>query len=448
MATKLNSKDNLGFWAFTPLLVFLVVYFGGGCVYLALGRENPFDIIPMIVPMLLGVGSTFFMGTGKFDDKMNRFARHAGKSNVVVMCIIYLLAGAFAGSAKAMGGVDSVINFGLTYLPSKFLFAGVFIISCFIALAMGTSMGTCAAMAPVAFGLAEATGGNVALALAAVVGGAMFGDNLSIISDTTIAACQGMVCNNSDKFKMNAAMAAPAAIISIILFAVMGTSGTLEGPHPYELIKVVPYLAVLIAALCGVNVFIVLISGTLFAGIVGIGTGSLTLATYMASIADGVAGMRGLVITSMLFGGMAGVAEELGGIQWALDVFSKKVSSRAGAEFSVAGLVSIIDGALGNNTVAIIVSIPLAKQIAAKYDISRKRMASILDVFSCAVQGLTIHGGQLLVAAAVAGLGPLDLMPYSFYQILLAVFGVLTILFVKTKTASELGQPWTDEDLE
>ena len=444
---NVKGKENYGFWAFLPLLVFLMVYFGGGLIYMCLGTPDPFDKIPMVIALLIGIGTTFFMGKGTLDEKMERLAVSAGQPNIIVMCFIYLLAGAFAGVTSGIGGVQATVNFGLTFIPVKFIIAGLFIISCFISLAMGTSMGTAAAIAPIAVGVCNATGANPALALGAVVGGAMFGDNLSIISDTSIAACQGMGCHPKEKFKMNFLIALPAAIITIIILVIQGTEGGMSGPYPYEFIKMLPYIVVLGTALMGMNVFIVLIMGTLLSSIIGIVTGTVSVAELLASMAGGVSGMQGIVITSLSIAAMAGVAQKLGGIEWAVNVFTNKIKSQKGAELSVAALVALIDGALGNNTVAIIVSLPLARKIASIYDISGRRIASLLDIFSCSIQGLTIHGGQLLVAATFANLSPVALMPYSYYQILLGLAGLVTIFFVKTKKGSEVGEVISENEV-
>lgn len=441
------KTERYGPWAFLPLIVFLIVYFGGGLVYMACGVENPFDKIPMVIALLIGVGTTFFMGKGTLDQKMTRLAISAGQPNIIVMCFIYLLAGAFAGATSGIGGVQATVNFGLTFIPVKFVIAGLFIISSFISLAMGTSMGTAAAIAPIAVGVCEATGANPALALGAVVGGAMFGDNLSIISDTSIAACQGMGCHPREKFKLNFLIALPVAFITIIIFVIKGTTGAVEGVYPYEIIRVLPYIAVLITALTGMNVFVVLIMGTIFSSVIGLVTKTVGIAELLNYIANGIGGMQGIVITSLSIAGMAGVAEKLGGIEWVVDVFTNKIKNQKGAELSVATLVSLIDGALGNNTVAIIVSLPLARKIASLYDISGRRIASLLDIFSCSIQGLTVHGGQLLVAATFANISPVSLIPYSYYQILLGVAGIITILFIKTKKGSEVGEVMNSEEV-
>lgn len=441
---KSNSKD-FGIIAFIPMVVFLVIYIGGGMIYSSLGFNNPYGVIPIAVPLIIGVVVGMFMGKFKggtrLDDQIDVFMVSAGAPGVVSMMIIYVLAGAFAGSAEAMGGVESVVNFGLTYIPSKFIVSGIFIIASFISLAMGTSMGTIAAIAPIAVGFAESAGISPAIALGALVGGAMFGDNLSIISDTTIAACQGVGCNNKDKFRMNFFIALPAAILTIIIFAFKGGGGAVVGgSYPYELIKIVPYLIVLISAVLGMNVFAVLLSGILLSGIVGLATATFTITGFVESIGIGIGGMSMLLVNTLLITGMAGQIKAMGGIKWALNFFEQRIGTKRGAEYSVSALSAGLTFMLGNNTLAIIIGSPLAKTIGAKYDISKRRLASLLDIFACTVQGLTLHGGQLLIAGMFAGLSPLELLPYSYYQILLGIGGIVTIQFLKTKSASELGE--------
>src|SRR5699024_7645269 len=273
---KLVTK-NYGGLAFLPLLVFLALYLGGGIIFSMMGIENPFQQIPRETALIAGLVIALLMGQESLDEKVDVFAESAGDSGVILMCLIFLLSGAFAGVAEAMGGVESTVNLGLTYVPQKFIFSGLFVIASFIATSMGTSMGTIAAIGPIAVGIAEKASIHPGIAISAVVGGAMFGDNLSIISDTTIAATRGVGAEMKDKFRMNFLIALPAAIISIIAYAMVGTAGTLDGEFPFQLIKVLPYIVVLITAIVGVNVIVVLLSGTIFAGVVGLVMGSMTI---------------------------------------------------------------------------------------------------------------------------------------------------------------------------
>lgn len=445
-----NNTHDFGIFAFIPMIIFLLIYVGGGMIYSSLGVGNPYGVIPIAVPISIGVVVGMFMGKFKgkvrLDDQIDVFISSAGEPGVITMMIIYVLAGAFAGSAQAMGGVDSVVNFGLTYIPSQFIVAGIFIIASFISLAMGTSMGTIAAIAPIAVGFSENAGISPAIALGALVGGAMFGDNLSIISDTTIAACQGVGCEQKDKFRMNFLIALPAAILTIIIFAIKGGGGVIgNDSYTYEFIKILPYLVVLLSAVLGLNVFAVLLSGIFLSGLVGLATSTFTITGFVESIGTGIGGMSMLLVNTLLITGMAGQIKAMGGIKWALNFFEKRITTKKGAEYSVATLSAVLTFLLGNNTLAIIVGSPLAKTIGAKYDISKKRLASLLDIFACSIQGLTLHGGQLLIAGMFADLSPLDLLPYSYYQVLLGIGGLITIQFIKTKSASELGDVYEEE---
>ncbi|MDR7871538.1 MAG: Na+/H+ antiporter NhaC family protein [Tissierellaceae bacterium] len=431
------EKKNYGGLAFLPLLVFLGVYLGAGILFTIMGTEEPFKQVPRETALIVGLIVALFMGKQSLDEKVEIFSSSAGDSGVILMCLIFLLAGAFASVAKAMGGVESTVNLGLTIIPQQFILSGVFIISLFIATAMGTSMGTIAAIGPIAIGISETTNLNPAIAIAAVVGGAMFGDNLSIISDTTIAATRGVGAEMKDKFRMNLLIALPAAIVSIIIYGIAGTAGSLEGDYPFQLIKVLPYVVVLISAIVGVNVIVVLLGGTIFAGIIGLVTGSLNIIGFSKAVASGMAGMSGLVITSLLIRGLSGIVNEYGGIDWLMTKILSRIKSRRGAEYGISALVSLIDAALANNTIAIILSAPLALEIGKKYNIARKRLASLLDIFSCVVQGFVPQGGQILLAMELAKRSPLEVIKFNYYPFLLAVFAIITIQFGLLRTKEE-----------
>ena len=332
---KENIK-NYGGFAFIPLIIFLVIYLGGGMFFSALGVEKPFNQLPRHAALLIGVIVAFGMNRKmKLDDKINIFTTTSGEAGVMMMALIFLLAGAFAGVAKGMGGVSSVVNLGLTFVPQQFLVPGLFAISAFISTAMGTSTGTLVAVAPIALGISEKTGLNPAISLAAVLGGAMFGDNLSVISDTTIAATRGVGCEMKDKFRMNFLIAIPAAIATLIAFTVVGGSGQIEGDLSYNLIKVVPYLGVLAAAIAGVNVFLVLIGGILFAGIVGFATESMTFVSFFQSIASGMDSMMNVTIMAILIRGLIGLIKTYGGIEWLVSKITGNIKTRKGAEYSI-----------------------------------------------------------------------------------------------------------------
>lgn len=435
---NMNGRKNYGGAAFIPLLVFLLIYLGGGMIFTFMGVEKPFNQLPRHSALLIGVIIAFAMNRGmKLDDKIDVFTKVSGESGVMMMVLIFMFAGAFAGVAKGMGGVDSVVNLGLTFIPQTFLVPGLFIISAFIATSMGTSTGTLVAVAPIALGVAEKSAINPAIALAAVLGGAMFGDNLSVISDTTIAATRGAGCEMKDKFRMNFLIALPAAIITIIGFAIVGNSGTIEGDLSYSLIKVIPYVTVLIAAVMGVNVFIVLIFGTLFAGTVGIITGSMTFITFFQSVAGGMDGMMNVTIMAVLIRGLIGLIKEYGGVDWLVSKITGNVKTRKGAEYSIAALVSVLVFCLVNNTIAIIIASPIVKQIGDKYKIAPKRMASLMDIFSCVILCLAPHAGGMLLITSMASVSPLEIIQFSFYQFTLGIATIITIQFGLLKTKEE-----------
>lgn len=433
------QKKNYGGWAFIPLLVFLAIYLGGGLYYTVVGGvEKPFNQLPRHAALLTGMVVAFIMNRGvKFSKKIEIFTTTSGEPGVMMMAMIFMLAGAFAGVAKEMGGVDSVVNMGLSFLPARFLAPGLFIISAFISTAMGTSSGTLAAVAPIAIGVSEACAMNPAIALAAVLGGAMFGDNLSVISDTTIAATKGVGAEMKDKFRMNFLIALPAAILTIVCFAIAGTSGAVDGPHPFSLIKVLPYIAVLVAAVAGVDVFIVLMGGIFFAGAVGIATGSMTFVTFFQSIAGGMDGMMNVTIMAILIRGLIGLIKEYGGVEWLVTKITGNVKTRKGAEYSIAALVSVLVFCLVNNTIAIIIASPIAKQIADRFHIAPKRVASLLDIFSCVILCLAPHAGGMLLITGLASVSPLDINLFSFYQVFLGLAAVITVQFGLMRTKEE-----------
>ncbi|MDK2561979.1 Na+/H+ antiporter NhaC family protein [Romboutsia sedimentorum] len=415
-------------FALLPLGVFLVLFVGSGII------TGDFYKMPSIVAFLIAGGvALLFNRKVNLEEKMNVFCKGAGDTNIILMVIIFLLAGAFSNVAKTMGGVDSTVNLSLSILPSNLLVPGLFIIACFISVSMGTSVGTIAALAPIGLGIAQKTGIPVSLVIGAVVGGAMFGDNLSMISDTTIAAVRTQGCELKDKFKVNFLIVLPAAIITVILLAVI-TSGYIAIPnqsYEYELIKVLPYILVLVGALCGVNVFALLGSGVLFAGIIGIATKSFDLLGFIEAVSGGIGGMYELSLLSIVVGGVVGLIKFNGGIDYVLYFVTSKINSKKGAEFGIAALVSVIDLCTANNTVAIVAAGPLAKDIATKYDIDPRKTASILDIFSSCWQGVIPYGAQLLTAAGVAGISPVEILPYLYYPGLMFVCGILSIAFSK-----------------
>lgn len=435
--SEIKNKKDYGVLAFLPLFVFLFIYLGAGLLFTFLGVDAPFKQIPREAALVVGVIVALCMGKDKLDYKVDIFAKNAGDPGVTLMSLIFLLSGAFAGTAKAMGGVDATVNLGLSLCPLQFIFAGIFAISALIATAMGTSMGTIAAIGPIAIGIAEKADISSAVAIAAVMGGAMFGDNLSIISDTTIAATRGAGCKMNDKFKMNFIIALPAAIVAMILYSLVGVEGTLEGNFEYNFIKIFPYFAVMISAVMGVNVIVVLLGGTIISGIIGIVIGTLNMVTFAQAVAGGMSGMFSLVIIAMLIRGLTGIVKEYGGIDWLINTLHRRIKSRKGGEYGISAIVGLIDASLANNTIAIIIAAPLTKTIAKMYNIAPKRVASLLDIFSCVVQGIIPHGGQMLLCCTLTGLSPFAILGANYYQYALGLAAILTIQFGLLKTKEE-----------
>lgn len=377
--------------------------------------------------------------------RIDTYSRGAGANNLMLMLWIYVLAGAFAASAKAMGAVDATVNLALSLLPASMILPGLFLAACFISLSIGTSVGTIVALVPIAAGLAHSVDANLALTVAIIVGGAYFGDNLSFISDTTVVATQTQGCQMSDKFRVNALIVVPAAILILAIYGVMGM-GTKAPTHigKVEYLKVLPYIVVLITAICGMNVMAVLTLGTILCGAIGIGfhylgtdmtaansmgaTGSYDLFGWFSAIGNGVIGMGELIIIAMMAGGMLEIIRENGGIDYTIKKLTSHVGSKRGAELSIAALVSMVNICTANNTVAILTVGNIAKKIGDKFGVDNRKAASILDTFSCTVQGLIPYGVQMLLAAGLSGLNPLDIIPYLYYPIAIGVAALLAVL--------------------
>lgn len=420
---KVNKGNAL---ALLPIGVFLLLFIGSGII------TGDFYKMPALVAFIVAAAvALLFNRKENFQTKVDIFCKGAGEPNIILMAIIFLLAGSFGSVAKAMGGVDSTVNLSLSMLPANLLVAGLFIIGCFISLSMGTSVGTIAALAPIGLGISEKTGIPVALVTAAIVGGAMFGDNLSMISDTTIAAVRTQGCELKDKFRTNFLIVIPAAVLTAIILTFM-TSGyeSVEGAiYSYEFIKVLPYIGVLIGALVGMNVFLLLGSGILFAGAVGLFTNSFDIWRLIGAVSDGMAGMYDLCLLVIVVGGVVELIKYNGGIDFILHFITSKINSKKGAEFGIAALVSIVDLCTANNTIAIVTVGPLAKDIAKEYDIDPRRSASILDIFASCWQGLIPYGAQLLTAAGIVGVSSIEIVKYLHYPMLMLVCGVISIIF-------------------
>ncbi len=419
-------RDQNNPWALTPLVVFISIFLGAGII------TKDFTFMPLNVAAIIGVVVALMMNRQeKLTTKVEVFAQKAGHPNIILMMFIFILAGAFSKTAQAMGGVTSIVNLGLSLIPQNYLIVGLFIICMFISISMGTSVGTVAAIAPVGFGISQATEIPAALAMATVVGGAMFGDNLSMISDTTIAAVRTQKTQMSDKFKVNFRIVVPGALITIVLlwWLTMGYQIDYTKTYDYEWFKVIPYLLVLILAIIGVNVILVLLGGVALAGVIGLIDHAFSFSGLLKVISEGIIGMQDIAMIALLIGGMIGLVEHHGGITWLLNFVKSRVKSRRGAEFGIAGLVSIADISTANNTISIIMAGPLAKDIADEYQIDARKSASILDIFGSAFQGFVPYSPQLIAAAGVASISPVMLLPYSIYPIMLALCGVVAIIF-------------------
>ncbi|MGC9651306.1 Na+/H+ antiporter NhaC family protein [Staphylococcus warneri] len=420
---KETKKGNA--WALFPLLLFMLLFLGVGII------SGDFTTMPLNVAITITVIVALLMNRKeKFATKVEVFTKGAGHSNIILMMLIFILAGAFSTTTEKMGGVTSTVNLGLSLIPENLIIVGLFIICMFVSISMGTSVGTVAAIAPVGFGFAQATDVSAALAMATVVGGAMFGDNLSMISDTTIAAVRTQHTKMKDKFKVNFRIVLPGAILTIVVlfFLTNGISMDHSKSYDFQLVKVIPYLLVLILALVGVNVIIVLIGGTVLSGVIGLIDGSFGWKGLLIAVSKGIIGMEDIAMIALLIGGLVGLIQHNGGIDWLLNVVRGRVKSKRGAEIGIASLVSVADIATANNTISIIMSGPLAKNIADEYDVDPRKSASILDIFGGCFQGLLPYSPQVISAAGVAGISPFLLVPYSIYPIMLGVCGLIAIL--------------------
>ena len=387
--------------------------------------------IPITVAFLVSsCYAIIISGSKPLMQRINTYSRGAATEQMMLMIWIFILAGAFAYSAKMMGSIDATVNLTLSLLSPQMLLAGMFLAACFISLSIGTSVGTIAALVPIAAGVANETGTNVAMMTAIIVGGSFFGDNLSFISDTTIMATQTQGCRLSDKFRVNSFIVAPAALAILIVYLIMG-QGVSAPAHvaSVEWVKVIPYLTVLVSAIIGMNVMGVLMMGLLLTGIIGILTGAFDIYGWFGVMGEGILSMGELIIVTMMAGGMLELIREQGGIDFLIRLLTRRVNSKRGAELSIAVLVSLVDICTANNTVAILTVGGISKQIGDRYGVDNKKCASILDTFSCMVQGVIPYGAQLLIAAGLASLNPVSILPYLYYPLALGIVALLSILF-------------------
>ena len=417
-------SNKKGLLALSPLMVFIGIYLITSIV------AGDFYKVPITVAfMISSIYAVTMSGGYTLSKRIEAFSRGAGTQNMMLMLWIFVLAGAFANSAKTMGSIDATVNLTLSILPGNMLLAGLFLAACFISLSIGTSVGTIVALVPIAAGVAHSTGVSVPMMTAVVVGGSFFGDNLSFISDTTVVATSTQGCKMSDKFRVNSFIVMPAALLILVLYVFLGAG--IQSPTDIpkvEYVKVVPYIVVLIAAICGMNVMAVLTLGLVLTGVIGLANGTYDLFGWFASMGDGILGMGELIIVTMMAGGMLEIVRKNGGIDYIIQRMTVHIHGKRGAELSIGLLVAIVDVCTANNTVAIITVGGIAKQVGDRYGVDNRKCASILDTFSCFMQGIIPYGAQLLMAAGLASLNPVEIVPWLYYSFALGVAALLSIL--------------------
>ena len=427
--TSVETENRGRAVALLPIGIFLVMFIGSGII------TRDFYAMPTIVAFLIALAVAFFQNPSlNFNEKIKVCAKGIGDDNVIIMCLIFLAAGGFSGAVTAAGGATSAVYLGLSLIPPKFAVVGVFLIGCFISISMGTSVGTIVALSPIAVGISQATGFSLPLCLGAVVSGAMFGDNLSMISDTTIAAVITQGCQMSDKFKMNFKIVLPAAIAAAVIFFITTMHGSTQVElGEYNILQVIPYLIVLVGAIIGFNVFVVLIVGTVAAVAAGLVTGTMAWGGIFTAIGSGVTSMYDITVISITVAAIGALVKEYGGIDFILHFIHKNTKSKKGAQIGIAGLVAGVDLATANNTIAIVMTGQIAKEISSEYDIDPRRTASLLDIFASVVQGIIPYGAQLLSAAAAASITAYEIIPFLYYPFFMAVSALVFIFLVPQK---------------
>ncbi|MCQ4034534.1 Na+/H+ antiporter NhaC family protein [Kaistella montana] len=417
-----------------PLLIFVLVFLGFGIYY------DDFYALPSPIAALIGITAAFVLLKGKINEKVDTFLKGCGDGKILTMCIIYLLAGAFATLTKATGSVDSIVNLGLNYVSPAYFPVGVFVIASFLSFASGTSVGSIVTLGPIVIALAEKSESPLGLIGACLLSGSMFGDNLSIISDTTIAATQSLGCQMKDKFRFNSKLAFPAAFVTILILIVMGfnheSTAVISGDKDFNLILILPYLLVIVLSLIGLNVFVVLFAGLVFAGLLGFGYGSFDFIGFAKKTYEGFTSMTEIFLLSLLTGGLAALVEKAGGISFVIKNISKIINSQKTALLGIGGLVTVANLCVANNTISIIISGKVAKEINDKYELKPQQSASILDIFSCYVQGLIPYGAQILILISLSNfkINYPDLVQFSFYLHILLVFTLISIFFGKKQS--------------
>lgn len=412
-----------------PLLTFLILYMLTGFI------SGDFESMPLMIGIVLAIIVALFMNNKEdkktLEEKITIFTKGAGNEGLMLLVIIFMLAGAFYATASAVGSVNSISNFGLSILPESMILPGLFVVTSILSFSMGTSMGTIPALIPIAIDIAQKTDTNISLLAGIVVGGAMFGDNLSFIADTSIAAARTQEVSMNEKFQTNLLFVLPAILMNLMLLALqpIQTAGLETGSYPYELIEILPYLLVILLSVAGLNVLAVFALGILSALLIGLFNGTLTLISFMGTIHQGMMEMQDMAIIALFVGGLVALMEWLGGIDWLLHNLTKRTKTKRGAEFSIAALVSLMDIATTNNSISILTVGPLARDIADEFGITRARTATILDTFAAGFNGLLPYAGQLLVAGGLAGVSPVSIMVYNWYSMLMIAVGLLAIIF-------------------
>ena len=431
-------KDTQSGVALLPFLVFVIIFLGSGIIL------DDFYAFPASVAALCGVISAFLLPKAGFQEKLKFFMKGCGEESIITMCIIYLLAGAFSAVSKATGSIDAVVYFGSQYFSAQYIPLGVFLMASFLSVSAGTSVGTIVALTPIVMGFAENTQTDINVVAASLLCGAMFGDNLSFISDTTIAATQSLGCQMKDKFRTNIMIAFPAAVIAAVIFIFLGgnsSSSVLENQvsGSPSIWLIVPYLLVIALSVLGVNVFLVLIVGVLISGIIGISTGSLSWLDFANKIYEGFLGMNEIFLLALLTGGRAGIVENMGGITFLLNKAKQMMRGQKSAYFGMGFLVSLIDAAIANNTIAIVLSGKVAQNITEKYNLSPKFSASVLDIFSCIVQGILPYGAQILILIKLSEnkVNYLEILQNAWYLYFLLFFVVLSI-FIQSRKQTQI----------
>ena len=413
-----------GLFTLSPLIVFLLIYI------LASTLAGDFYKIPLTVAFLISsIFAIAFVAKGRIRERIDTFSRGAGSSRMMLMLWIFILAGAFSETAKSIGAVDATVNLALNILPPKMILAAIFLATCIISISIGTSVGTIVALVPIAAGIAQQTGYDVGFLTAIVVGGAFFGDNLSFISDTTIAATNSLDCEMSDKFKVNSHIVMPAAIIILIVYFIIGQHHDAAiTTEKSDFVKIIPYIVVLIMAIAGTNVLAVLTLGVFLCCLIGVVSGEQTVFQSASSMGDGMLSMSELIIITMIAGGLLEIIKQYGGIEFIIQRMRRRISGKRGAELSIAGLIALVNICTANNTVAIITVGDIARQIGKNYSVDKRKIASILDTVSCSVQGLLPYGAQVLMAAGLAGVGPDKIIPNLIYPMAIGVATIIAIL--------------------